>query len=165
MDAARERRLTRQAKVVDLVPRRILGLARSGPIPGPAAVRVVGRVVEVGRCVEPIDLDAGLGDEAWTALRAAFQRRLEALRLPSVLVLLPAFAIGHGADDAGKTDAAATRCVRRRSRVQAPTVPKVARPAGRYVSSVTPDGVDRDSTSVRPCVWPCSGNSRSPSPT
>ena len=46
-----------------------------------------------------------------------------------------------------------------------PTLPKVARPAGRYVWIVTPDGIERDSTSSRSCVWPRSGKSRSPSPT
>ena len=29
----------------------------------------------------------------------------------------------------------------------------------------TPDGIDRDSTNSRLCVWPRSGKSRSPSPT
>ncbi len=46
-----------------------------------------------------------------------------------------------------------------------PTSPNVARPAGRNVWSVTPDGVERDSTSSRSCDRPSSGNSRRPAPT
>ena len=50
------------------------------------------------------------------------------------------------------------------ARRHSPASPNVARPAGRYVWIVTPDGVALESSSVRSCVCPCSGNSRSPSP-
>jgi hypothetical protein len=69
---------------------------------------VVGRIVQVGRGVDTVDLNAGLRDEARTALSASLQRRTEPIGLPSLLVLLPARSIGHDADDAAKTDAAAT---------------------------------------------------------
>ena len=45
-----------------------------------------------------------------------------------------------------------------------PTLPKVARPAGRNVWIITPDFVTFESSSRRVCVGPCSGNSRRPSP-
>src|SRR5439155_22915753 len=81
VDAAGEGGLARLPHVVALVPavgrrgERAEGVARSMP------VGIVGRVRQVGRRVEAIDLDPGLGDESPLALGAA-----------------PL--LGHGADDA-----------------------------------------------------------------
>jgi hypothetical protein len=111
VNAAREGRLAGEPEVVDLVPAR--GVVRSGGraterVARPIPVRVVRRVAKVGRRVHALDLDPRLGDEAATSLGPALECRIEALAAPSVLVLLPAAVVGHGAQSAGKTDAAAT---------------------------------------------------------
>jgi len=69
--------------------------------------------VEVGGRVDPVDLDAGLGDESFATLRPSFEGGLEALAPPSVGVLAPALVIGHGCQCGGKTDAVASGAARR----------------------------------------------------
>ena len=96
VDAARERRLARQAEVVDLVPARRSVHRRAEPIARPIDVRVIGRIGEVRGRVDALDVDAGLGDEPLTTLRGALQRGLEALARPSVLVVAPAVGVAHG---------------------------------------------------------------------
>jgi hypothetical protein len=57
---------------------------------------MVRRVIQVGGRVDPIDLDARLGDEARLPLGGALERRLKAISLPSVLVLIPALRVAQG---------------------------------------------------------------------
>ncbi len=107
VDAAGEGWIAGQADVVDLVPP---GRIRLGAelVARPVRIGVVGRIGKVGGCVQPIDLDPGLRDEALVALGTLLEGGLEALAYPSVLVVGPALLICHGPHLGGMADVAAT---------------------------------------------------------
>ena len=97
VDAAGEGRFARERQVVDLVPAGLRPVCRRAEgVAGTSAVGIVGRIVQVVRGIDAVDLDPGLGDEARTSLRGTVECRLQALRLPALVVLPPPLAIGHG---------------------------------------------------------------------
>src|SRR5439155_12181150 len=97
VDAAGVGRLAGKAKVVPLMPavRHIRLSLFSETVSRPISVGVVGRVIQVFRGVDAIDLDARLGDEPMPPLGRLLQRRSQALFLPLALVVSPSVKLAH----------------------------------------------------------------------